>query len=449
MLNDEQLAYVLNLRIAYPGLLEAQLRESLASAHWNDQQIIEALQLYQTGSSTDQVSSPSPRMDIPFAAQEVSPVFATAPATPAPLPPKKKRHVFLIAFGILLLVIFVPAVYKEVKMRNEYAGLGLSRDQQKTLSQFEDIVATKKAQQVQSLEVGLSSDPYGVKLVDTVIAQNKQHLHFSSFLLPNGKFGYETFRLVGGTDEFVFDGKKISKAEYADLKPTEEEFYNSIVNYSRGNEGYSAKYKSELAHIENGDLIYEGKKIASGVADFKEVGGKIAYTTGSIQSKRTLFFDGKESATSTDPWFDYSIIASKLAYGDSTHNAMYDGKELPGTFINLNPRDVGGKLAYSRWLGKESDKGSLFYDGKEYPYEGTFTGNNEIVEINGKLIFTTFGLPSNFYYDGKKVGMAGHISDLITVGSTSPIYFFTTDEDKDNTIFSIYEIRRPATGEER
>jgi hypothetical protein len=45
------------------------------------------------------------------------------------------------------------------------------------------------------------------------------------------------------------------------------------------------------------------------------------------------------------------------------------------------------------------------------------------------------------YYDGKEVGSAGEISQLMATSSTSPIYFFTTDETKDNTIFSIYEIR--------
>jgi hypothetical protein len=322
---------------------------------------------------------------------------------------------------------------------------GMTFEDRRTVSQLEGLLDKAQVKSsVTSMVVGESSDIHGVKLVNTITVKNKDHGVIAPFLLPSGKFAYASGKFLGTKDFFFYDGKEISSDEFSVLrKEFEDGFHKGIVNYSPGNEGFSMQYKSELAHIEGGgkDLIFNGNKIASNVSDFKEVEGKIAYTTTEGNRVRKLFFEGVEVATSSDAWFDYKIIGGKIVYGDSKMNAIYDGKELPGTFININPRDVGGKLAYSRWLGKESDKSSLFFDGKEYPYDGMMTGNNQIVEVGGKVIFTSFGTPSNFYYDGRKVGSAGRISDLMTVGSTSPIYFYTEDKNKESTIFSIYEIR--------
>lgn len=469
----------------------------------------------------------------------------------------RKRLIVFIAAGTLIIIALIPILYSELKMRYDYGNLGLSRDDQKTLSQFENLILKKNVHPEISLEVGSPNDAHGVRLVNSFSVENKNRHNIFPFLFPSGKFGYSTSQLVGGTPSLYFDEREIpikGKAsdfkeiggklaflmydpnKYNEEKDTDKRtlvydgkempslgFVNDDFREIGGKLAYSTSDRSsnEIALYYDGErvvtgplirtrynssrsfslsyfkeiggkiayttydkttntgsivysdkeikingkvidfqeigsdlaytyddgvsnsivLVYKEKEIAQGSIKFKNVGGRLAYSTTDPDTKiRTLVYDGVEIATSSDTYFNYDDIAGKIAFADSLKNVVYDGKELPIKGHLITMRTVGDKYAYFKSNGKEPG-GVFFFEGKEFPYEGAFNGNNDFVEIGGKVVFTTFNIPSNFYYDGKKVGTAGQISDFLTTGSSSQITFFTTNESKDSTIFSIYEIR--------
>ncbi len=287
----------------------------------------------------------------------------------------------------------------------------------------------------------------------------------NDFQEVNGKLVYSTYKVAKGNKTLVYDGKQILVTQKGGSGSSAFKVVNGDIVYSIPGQtpsttiihydGQEIELEGDISEYEiigkkllyrNGhDTYYDGSKLPDTVVAYRDIGGNLAYSTekstATGRSEYVLHYNGEQILLG-DSAFDsvnFDDIAGKLVYINSSDYVVYDSKELPFKCSSLNGciRELDDTYVVI-------NGGSVIFKDKTYPFDEVgkgIAGNNQIIEIGDKIFFTTFGFPYDFYYDGKKIGSAKRISDVVISKDESKAYFVTEDVDgSNNTIFSLYEI---------